>query len=116
MLTAAKIKLIKSNNTNRNKKFLAKKYIALKENPFRFFRGTPELFYDFIREKKINEAPVTELCGDLHLENFGVYKNENREVCYGMNDFDEACYGPFSYDLIRLLASMGVFTDMHALS
>ena len=42
----------------------------------------------------------------LHLENFGSYKGDNRQVYFDINDFDEAALAPCSWDLVRFLASV----------
>jgi hypothetical protein len=43
--------------------------------------------------------------GDLHVENFGVWKNSLGHHVWGVNDFDDACELPFTSDLVRLGAS-----------
>ena len=46
------------------------------------------------------------LCvGDLHVENFGVWRDAEGRLVWGVNDFDEACEAAFAGDLVRLLAS-----------
>lgn len=49
---------------------------------------------------------MTWACGDLHLENFGSYKGDNRLVYFDINDFDEAALAPATWDLIRSLTSI----------
>jgi len=94
-------------NRNREAGYLRFKYQALTESPYRFFRGTAHLFYeDFPRRSPLLEAPLTWLCGDLHLENFGSYKSSKRLVYFDINDFDEAWFGACSFDLTRVLTSM----------
>src|SRR6201991_3064606 len=79
------------------------------ENAFRFFRGTCHLYYeDLGGSKSLPTYPVSWVCGDLHLENFGSYKGDNRLVYFDVNDFDEAALAPASWDLVRLLASVRV--------
>jgi uncharacterized protein (DUF2252 family) len=53
-------------------------------------------------------APALLVCGDLHLENFGVYKGDNRLAYFDLNDFDEAALAPFTYDLLRFVSSIHV--------
>ncbi len=50
----------------------------------------------------------TQLCGDAHLSNFGVFAAPDRELVFGVNDFDESLPGPFEWDLKRLVASFAV--------
>ena len=43
--------------------------------------------------------------GDLHVENFGVWRDSQQRLVWGINDFDDACELPFTSDLVRLAAS-----------
>jgi hypothetical protein len=43
--------------------------------------------------------------GDLHVENFGTWRDVEGRLIWGVNDFDEACTMPWPYDLIRLATS-----------
>jgi uncharacterized protein (DUF2252 family) len=40
--------------------------------------------------------------GDLHVENFGVWRDTRHRPVWGVNDFDDACELPFTSDLVRL--------------
>ena len=44
--------------------------------------------------------------GDLHVENFGVWRDSRKRLVWGINDFDDACELPFTSDLVRLAASV----------
>ncbi len=96
-------------NANRIPKMVQLKYKFMQEDPFRFFRGTCHLFYEDLIEK-INWEDETKawICGDLHLENFGSYKGDNRVVYFDLNDFDEAILAPISWELVRMLTSIQV--------
>ena len=65
-------------------------------DPFYFFRGTAHLFYEDLvnTEAALPGQPLTWVCGDLHIENFGSYKGDNRLVYFDINDFDEANLAP----------------------
>jgi uncharacterized protein (DUF2252 family) len=94
-------------NKGRLPDLLALKYKAMRANPFSFFRGTCHLFYeDLSKAPKIKDDTKAWICGDLHLENFGTYKGDNRAVYFDMNDFDEAILGPCSWELVRVLSSV----------
>jgi len=43
--------------------------------------------------------------GDLHVENFGTWRDIEGRLIWGINDFDEACWMPYTIDLVRLAAS-----------
>ncbi|MFL9930163.1 DUF2252 domain-containing protein [Paraburkholderia sp. RL18-103-BIB-C] len=100
-------KIIARFNAGRDPERLAMKYKAMRGSPFVFLRGTCHLFYERLpRDKVLDDAPPVWICGDLHLENFGSYKADNRLIYFDNNDFDEACLAPALYELVRLLTSV----------
>lgn len=101
------IQNIQTFNAGREPERLALKYRNMRSSAFVFLRGTCHLFYDRLpRVRVLDRAPATWLCGDLHIENFGSYKGDNRLVYFDMNDFDEAALAPCSWDLVRCLSSI----------
>jgi len=98
---------IESFNRGRDPERLYLKYRAMQGDSFAFLRGTAHLFYqDWPSDSALNDAPPAWLCGDLHLENFGSYKGDNRLSYFDINDFDEAVLAPCSWDLARFLCSL----------
>lgn len=96
-------------NNGRNPELLKLKYKKLATDPFYFFRGTCHLFYeDLSQNSGMNLAPLTWICGDLHLENFGSYKGDNRLVYFDINDFDEAVIAPCTWEIVRFITSIMV--------
>ena len=94
-------------NAGRDPERLALKYRALRSNAYSFLRGTCHLFWAEVPASFWSSAvPLAWTCGDLHLENFGCYKSDDRQVYFDMNDFDEAALAPCSWDLIRCLSSI----------
>lgn len=94
-------------NAGRDPERLTRKYRLLASNPFAFLRGTCHLFYqDFPALAAPCNSPKAWLCGDLHLENFGTYKGDNRLTYFDLNDFDEAVLAPASWELSRFLVSV----------
>jgi uncharacterized protein (DUF2252 family) len=105
------IERIKEFNSNRLPEYLLLKYRAMAQDPFYFFRGTAHLFYeDLAHANVITAHPLTWVCGDLHIENFGSYKGDNRLVYFDINDFDEAALAPASWELVRMVSS--IFTAL----
>lgn len=83
------------------------KLAGLRANPFAFFRGTAPLFYSTLpMHRALADSPLVLACGDLHLENFGSYKGDNRLVYFDTVDFDEACVAPVGFELARFLTSI----------
>jgi uncharacterized protein (DUF2252 family) len=99
--------LIQGFNSQRDRDILAQKYQKMRKNAFTFFRGTCHLFYrDLPPDSIFNIAPTVWICGDLHLENFGAYKGDNRQIYFGIDDFDEGVLAPCTWDIARLLTSI----------
>jgi uncharacterized protein (DUF2252 family) len=88
------------------------KYEAMAENAFRFYRGTCHLFYeDLVQAGALPLSPLAWICGDLHIENFGSYKGDNKLVYFDVNDFDEGVLAPATYELARMLTSIFIAFD-----
>jgi uncharacterized protein (DUF2252 family) len=49
-----------------------------------------------------------QLCGDAHLSNFGGFASPERQLLFGLNDFDETLPRPFEHDLKRMAASFTI--------
>jgi uncharacterized protein (DUF2252 family) len=89
------------------------KYKAMSGNPFRFFRGTCHIFYeDLAKVETFPVSPPAWLCGDLHLENFGSFRGNNRMEYFDLNDFDEAILGPALWEVARVITSIYVAFDL----
>jgi len=74
---------------------------------FPFLRAT---FYRWMRlwPEVVGEAakaPAVLAVGDLHVENFGTWRDADGRLVWGINDFDEAYPLPYTLDLVRLAAS-----------
>jgi uncharacterized protein (DUF2252 family) len=88
------------------------KYEVMAENAFRFFRGTCHLFYeDLAAAEPLPLSPLAWICGDLHIENFGSYKGDNKLVYFDLNDFDEGLLAPASYETARMVTSIFIAFD-----
>jgi hypothetical protein len=79
----------------------------MREGLFPFFRAT---FYRWAQLwpevcKELRRAPEALSVGDLHVENFGTWRDAEGRLIWGINDFDEAWRLPYTYDLVRLAAS-----------
>jgi uncharacterized protein (DUF2252 family) len=85
------------------------KYQGMAENAFRYFRGTCHLFYEDLAG--ITDFPISPpvwICGDLHLENYGSFRADNKLVYFDLNDFDEAILAPALWEVVRLVTSIYV--------
>lgn len=98
------IETIRRFNAGREPERLAMKYAYMRASPFVFLRGTYHLFYDRLSTAPLAAgAPAAWICGDLHLENFGSYKGDNRLVYFDVNDFDESALAPVRYAHTKLM-------------
>jgi hypothetical protein len=74
---------------------------------FPFFRAT---FYRWAQWwplvcPDLVHAPQVLAVGDLHVENFGTWRDLEGRLIWGVNDFDEAWPASYAVDLVRLLTS-----------
>jgi uncharacterized protein (DUF2252 family) len=86
---------------------LDRKHALMKSGPFAFLRATFFRWSSTWSRLAPDErhAPAVLGVGDLHLENFGTWRDAEGRLIWGINDFDEATRLPYSQDLIRLTAS-----------
>ena len=102
------VRSIMAFNAGRESERLQLKYSKLRSSTFAFLRGTCHLFYAQLPQAGVfKSAPLAWACGDLHLENFGSYKADNRLVQFDINDFDEAALARASWDLLRSAGRQG---------
>lgn len=98
---------IKQSNQGRNAQLLEQKYERMSEGLFLFFRATSSVFFQDLAQHFSTSDPTRVWgCGDLHLQNFGTYKAENRLVYFDINDFDDAALLPATWELARMLTSL----------
>jgi uncharacterized protein (DUF2252 family) len=100
---------IEAFNRGRLPALLALKYRKMAASPFGYFRGTNHLFHaDWPGGAWLEKMPPVWLNGDLHLENFGTYRGDNRLVYFDVGDFDDGCLGPAGRDLARFLVGLSL--------
>jgi hypothetical protein len=96
---------------------LKAKHAAMAADPFSFFRAT---FYHAIRRfaaecPELAEAPTVLSVGDIHVENYGSWRDAEGRLVWGVNDFDEAQPLPYTQDLTRLATSALLAGEVHGL-
>ncbi len=94
------------------------KHEAMAQSPFSFLRAT---FYRFMQLWKqhggaAREAPRVLAVGDLHVANFGTWRDVEGRLIWGINDFDEVYPLPYTLDLVRLALSAHLATDENHLA
>lgn len=95
---------------------LTRKHAAMGESAFAFLRATYWRWAETILTvcPDLAEAPRVLAVGDIHLENFGTWTDDEGRICWGVNDYDEAAEMPYILDLVRLAASavLALFESM----
>src|ERR1700730_8614957 len=83
------------------------KHAQMKASLFPFMRATYYRWAEVWPEvcKDLTSAPEALSVGDLHVENFGTWRDSEGRLIWGVNDFDEASWLPYTNDLVRLVAS-----------
>jgi hypothetical protein len=86
---------------------LDRKHELMSKGAFTFLRGT---FYWWARRwpevcPELARAPRILAVGDLHVENFGTWRDAEGRLIWGVNDFDEASPCAYAQDLVRLATS-----------
>ena len=89
---------------------LADKHTQMANDQFRFMRAT---FYRWAQQFPIvcpdlAAAPAGLFVGDIHLENYGLWRDAEGRLVWGINDFDEAAVLPYTSDLVRLVTSVAL--------
>jgi hypothetical protein len=83
------------------------KHEQMRADPFLFFRATFYRWAQLWPEKcpRLARAAQVYAVGDLHIENFGTWRDAEGRLVWGVNDFDEAHPMAFPNDLVRLAVS-----------
>ena len=91
------------------------RYGRMLVSPFTFYRGAAAIMAEDLAQTPTTGI-MTQLCGDAHLSNFGGFATPERDLVFGLNDFDETLPGPWEWDLKRLTASMVIAARNRGLS
>lgn len=96
------------------------KHLKMCTSPFVFYRGSVQLFYADLAVRNIKmpkvllDVPLTTIMGDCHTSNFGFFTEEGSHgetIVFSINDFDDACIGHASWDILRYLVSLALAAD-----
>jgi uncharacterized protein (DUF2252 family) len=97
---------------------LEQKHAAMAGDLFCFLRAT---FYRWMQLwpevcSAQARAPQVLAVGDLHVENFGTWRDAEGRLIWGVNDFDETAMLPYTQDLVRLGTSALLASEESRLS
>ncbi|MFZ1153732.1 MAG: DUF2252 domain-containing protein [Solirubrobacteraceae bacterium] len=76
-------------------------------SPFTYYRGAALPMASDLAGTG-NSGLKTQICGDAHLSNFGIFGSPERHLFFDVNDFDETALGPWEWDVKRLASSLEV--------
>ena len=99
--------LLQEQNRTREPDLIPVRHGRMVVSSFTFYRGAAKIMAADLKDTPTAGLKVP-LCGDAHLSNFGVFASPERELLFGLNDFDETLPGPFEYDVKRLAASFTI--------
>jgi hypothetical protein len=86
---------------------LARKHTKMRSSAFAFLRASYWRWAETVLAicPELATAPALLAVGDIHLENFGTWRDVDGRLVWGVNDFDEAAEMPYALDLVRLATS-----------
>lgn len=98
------IKLLQQRDAKRLPELVPIRYGRMTTSLISFMRGSAILMANDLASTP-STGITPQICGDAHLLNFGVYATPERNLVFGLNDFDETLPGPWEWDVKRLSAS-----------
>jgi hypothetical protein len=91
---------------------LDRKHERMREDAFVFFRATYFRWLERLADVAPElDGPPVACVGDLHVENFGTWRDAEGRLVWGVNDFDESEELPYTLDLARLATSAALAID-----
>ncbi len=101
------VALLEEQNITREQDLLPVRHGRMLVSPFTFYRGAAKIMAADLKDTP-RAGLASQLCGDAHLSNFGVFASPERTLLFDLNDFDETLPGPFEYDVKRMAASFTI--------
>ena len=92
------IALLESQAQTRVPQLVPVRFGRMATSAFAFYRGAALVMADDL-SRTPNSGLHTQLCGDAHASNFGLFATPERRTAFDVNDFDETYPGPFEWDV-----------------
>jgi uncharacterized protein (DUF2252 family) len=99
------LRLLAAQDADRVESLVPIRHLRMSESAFAFYRGTAAIMAADLAATPASGL-ATQICGDAHLSNFGMFASPERDLLFDVNDFDETLAGPWEWDLKRLAASL----------
>jgi len=98
------ITILENQASTRIESLIPIRYERMLQSPFAFYRGGAAIMAQDLANQPTTDITV-QLCGDMHVSNFGLFGTAEHRLVFGINDFDETLPGSWEWDLKRLVAS-----------
>ncbi len=103
-----------------SKKDRRKKYHKMKQDVYSFYRGGAYLFYYDVSNIPFsfhaNEEKATWIMGDMHFDNFSSFQDEEGNLVFDVDDFDEGYLGSYLYDILRMIVSIRLLAEQQGVT
>jgi uncharacterized protein (DUF2252 family) len=109
------VEILEETNQGRVESLIPIRYGRMLASPFTFLRGAAALMAEDLASTPTSGIRV-QSCGDCHLLNFGLFASPERNLFFGINDFDETLEAPFEWDVKRLAVSFMVASQANGYS
>jgi uncharacterized protein (DUF2252 family) len=104
------VDIVLAQETERVPALLPLRHQRMAANPIAFLRGAAAIMAADLGARP-STGLHTQLCGDAHLANLGIFAGPDRALLFDINDFDESAPGPFEWDVLRLATSFLVAAE-----
>ncbi|MEI7981879.1 MAG: DUF2252 domain-containing protein, partial [Bacteroidota bacterium] len=102
------VSILEEQGKTRLQELVPVRYARMLASPFAFLRGGASIMAADLAASGENTGINVQACGDMHVANFGVFASAERNLVFGINDFDETLPGPWEWDMKRLVTSIMV--------
>lgn len=104
------VEILRAQAATRIPELIPLRHARMSANPFAFYRGAAAIMAHDLSTLPSPQIHV-QLCGDMHVSNFGFFSTAERRLVFGITDFDETLAGHVDWDLKRLAASAMVAAE-----
>src|SRR5450631_1443015 len=102
------VSILEEQGKSRVQELVPIRYARMLTSPFAFLRGAAAIMAADLAASAPTCGITVQICGDMHVANFGVFASAERNLIFAINDFDEVHPGPWEWDIKRLTASAAV--------
>ncbi len=104
------VEILEKQAKSRIQELIPIRYQRMLQSPFAFYRGGAAIMAQDLANQPSTNITV-QLCGDMHVSNFGLFGTAEHRLVFGINDFDETLPGSWEWDIKRLVASAVIASE-----